>query len=171
MNKITCIILFLLVTTSVSAHEFDIISNISVETDYLKDGAVGFNITYKYNFLSLEEYDHNDSILKNVNFSIVTTFFEDGNEIEAAQGYQLIANDNGNLQITHTLLSSEIKATKFDNKINLFVPYAALKLTEGNHTIAINALLSGKDGKGKEYEQTKKNQIFYLKNQHQNYLL
>lgn len=155
MRKLAYIFSLLFITFSANAHEFDVISGISVETDYTKNGAKGINITYRYNFLSIEEYNHDDSILKNASFSIKTTFSENGNDIEASEGYNSVSNDNGIAEFTTTFTLSEMEASKFDKKIYQFIPYAVLKLPEGKHTITVNAFFSGKDGNEKYYEQTK----------------
>jgi hypothetical protein len=48
------------------------IRQISVVTDCTFNDVIGINVTYKYNFLPLEELAHDDSILNKASFKIIT---------------------------------------------------------------------------------------------------
>lgn len=150
MQKIKRIlsILILSISLNIYANELKIISNISVETDYEKDGAKGINISYKYNFLSLVEYDHNDTILKDCTFQLKTKLLSNNEPIEPATGYRANTNNNGDLEFSISLTGKDIEATKFDQKVTQFIPYASMKLKDGENNITIQAEMSGKDATG-----------------------
>lgn len=140
--------------TTFANSNFKIISTVvNVETDYTSDGVRGINITYRYNFLPLEEENHNDTILSKASFSISAILYENNKAIEPALGYQSTANANGDAAFGFDFLSNEMQASKFDKKKSLFIPYAALNLSQGNHTISIKTLFSGTDGTGIKHEQ------------------
>jgi hypothetical protein len=124
-----------------------------VETDYTSEGVKGIKLTYRYNFLPLEEQNHNDTILSKASFSISAILFENNKAIEPALGYKSIANTDGDAAFGFEFLSTEMKASYFDKKKSLFIPYAALKLSQGNHVISIKTLFSGTDGTGIKHEQ------------------
>ncbi len=48
--------------------------------------------------------------------------------ISPAQGYQHLANQKNEIVFTRNLLRSESEASKIDKKVDVFVPYATLKL-------------------------------------------
>ncbi|HUM51850.1 MAG TPA: hypothetical protein PK431_08540 [Chitinophagales bacterium] len=140
--------------TTYATENLKIISTVvGVETDYISEGVKGIKLTYRYNFLPLEEQNHNDTILSKASFSISAILYENNNAIEPALGYKSIANENGDAAFGFDFLSNEMQASKFDKKKSLFIPYAALKLSEGNHVISIKTLFSGTDGTGIKHEQ------------------
>ena len=81
------------------ASNLDIIGNVSVETNYYYEGAKGIRVTYRYNFLSLEEEHHDDTLLNNCIFYIKTTLSENGNFVEPANGYGSVTNSTGDLEL------------------------------------------------------------------------
>ncbi|MBK6274752.1 MAG: hypothetical protein IPF58_08660, partial [Saprospirales bacterium] len=97
--------------------------------------------------------NHNDTILSKASFSISAILYENNKAVEPALGYQSTANANGEATFGFDFLSNEMQASKFDKKKSLFIPYAALNLSQGNHTISIKTLLSGTDGTGNKHEQ------------------
>ena len=141
--------------TSYATDNLKIIGLVEVKTDYTLDGVKGINITYRYNFLQLEEEHHNDTILKNASFSVSAVLYENDKAIEPALGYQSIANATGDAEFSFDFLSTEMQASKFDKKKSLFIPYAALKLSQGNHVISVKTLFSGTDGTGEKQQQIK----------------
>jgi hypothetical protein len=156
MKKILSILFVMLGLnfTTYATNNLKIINTVvGIETDYISDGVKGINITYRYNFLPLEEENHNDTILSKASFSISAILYENNKAIEPALGYQSIANANGVAAFGFDFLSNEMQASKFDKKKSLFIPYAALKLAQGNHVISIKTLLSGTDGTGNKHEQ------------------
>lgn len=157
MHKIKRILTILIFAVSFKTYADDvkIISYISVETDYEKDGAKGINISYKYNFLSLEEYDHNDTILKNCTFQLKTTLLSNNEPVEPAIGYMANTNNNGDLEYSISLTGKDIEATKFDQQTTQFIPYAAMNLKEGENNITIQAEMSGKDATGYLHQDIK----------------
>ena len=129
------------------------INAITTETNYKQAGVVGIKITYKYNFLPLEELTHNDSILRDATFNIATKIYENNKALEPATGYQLSADLNGDIIYNLSLYSSDVKASVSDKQKSIFIPYAALKLSEGTHTITVIAELTGTDGTGAKHHQ------------------
>lgn len=99
MRKFTQVFILLIAAVSAKAQEFKILSTISVETDYEYGGVKGFNITYKYNFLSLEEFAHNDTLLVAVNL-ITTQLLANNEKVKPAQGYKSVTNSSGVLEYT-----------------------------------------------------------------------
>jgi len=155
MQKILFLFISVMILTALQtkANNLKIIQSVTVETDYTLDGTKGINITYRYNFLSLEEEHHNDTILKNSIFKIKTSVSENDEVIEPANGYKSVTDENGDLEFTITLMGSEIEASKFDKNVSQFIPYASLKLNEGVHTISVNAEITGKDAIGFLHQQ------------------
>lgn len=155
MKKSSAIILFVfsLISLHTKASNLKIIQYVDVETDYNYEGVKGINITYRYNFLSLEEENHNDTLLRGCTFYIKTTLSENNSAIEPANGYKSVMNTNGDLEFTIDLMGTEIEASKFDKKVTQFIPYASLKLNEGNHTINVKGEITGKDATGFLHQQ------------------
>ena len=155
MQKILFLFISVMILTALQtkANNLKIIQSVTVETDYTLEGTKGINITYRYNFLSLEEEHHNDTILKNSIFKIKTSVSENDEVIEPANGYKSVTDENGDLEFTITLMGSEIEASKFDKNVSQFIPYASLKLNEGVHTISVNAEITGKDATGFLHQQ------------------
>ena len=155
MQKILFLFISVMILTALQtkANNLKIIQSVTVETDYTLEGTKGINITYRYNFLSLEEEHHNDTILKNSIFKIKTSVSENDEVIEPANGYKSVTDENGDLEFTITLMGSEIEASKFDKNVSQFIPYASLKLNEGVHTISVNAEITGKDAIGFLHQQ------------------
>lgn len=146
-------------TAKAQTDGIKIIRSINVEKDYTLDGVIGLNVTYKYNFLPLQEQSHNDSILKGAKFKITTRFFVENEAINPAYGYQGFANIKNELVFTTTLKSQDIKASKFTKSIQVFIPYASLKMPGGVlykmvvPSGVVKGELSGTDGSGKTYSQ------------------
>lgn len=155
MKKSFCLVFTVLLFSFLHVHasNLKIIQSINVETDYNYQGVRGLNITYRYNFLPLEEENHNDTLLRGCTFTIKTNLFENNNAIEPANGYKSVINTDGDLEFTITLMGADIVATKFDNKVSQFIPYASLKLNQGNHTINVIAEIKGKDATGFLHQQ------------------
>ena len=130
------------------ASQLDIIQGIEIEPNYIDDGVHGMKITYRYNFLSLEEEHHNDTLLQNCTFTIKTKISENGKNIGTAKGFKSVTNQNGDLEFTIQLIGSEIQASKYDKLAVQFIPFAALNLMEGEHNLAVKAEISGKDATG-----------------------
>lgn len=130
------------------ASQLDIIQGIEIEPNYIDDGVHGMKITYRYNFLSLEEEHHNDTLLQNCTFTIKTKISENGKNIGTAKGFKSVTNQNGDLEFTIQLIGSEIQASKYDKLAVQFIPFAALNLVEGEHNLAVKAEISGKDATG-----------------------
>jgi hypothetical protein len=97
-------------------------------SNYKEDGVKGINITCRYNGLAVEEICHNDSILEKARFKISIRLFINDVAINTAFGYQHLANRKNEIVFTRYLLRSESEASKIDKKVDVFVPYAALKL-------------------------------------------
>jgi hypothetical protein len=135
------------------ASNLDIIGNVSVETNYYYEGAKGIRVTYRYNFLSLEEEHHDDTLLNNCIFYIKTTLSENGNFVEPANGYGSVTNSSGDLEFIITLQGRQTQASKFDKDVSQFIPYAAMQLSEGSHTIVVHAEISGTDATGFLHQQ------------------
>lgn len=152
--KLLLTTIFFLNVNIYGAENLKIVSTIEVETDYMYEGAQGINISYKYSFLPLEEQNHNDTILKNASFGINTLFFEDGNVIEPAKGYQSLLNEDGAISVNFTFFGSELDPSKFYKLKSIFIPYAALNLQEGKHIISVRGMFSGTDGAGVKHQQT-----------------
>jgi hypothetical protein len=136
-----------------ATNNIKIIGSVDVETDYTSNGVKGINITYRYNFLQLEEENHNDTILSKASFAVSAVLYENNQPLEPALGYQSVANANGDAEFGFDFLSNEMQASKFDKKKSLFIPYAALKLSQGNHIISVKSIFSGTDGTGNKHEQ------------------
>jgi|JI10StandDraft_1071094.scaffolds.fasta_scaffold09173_7 hypothetical protein len=121
---------FLLYCKSAKAQAGDIkfITAIRSVSDYKEDGVKGINITCRYNGLAVEEMSHNDSILEKALFTISIKLFLNDVAINPAFGYQQLANRKNEIVFTRHLLRSESEASKIDKKVDVFVPYAALKL-------------------------------------------
>jgi hypothetical protein len=164
MKIIAHIFIMLFIAIHVNAHEFDIISGINVETDYSKDGVKGINITYRYNFLSLEEYDHNDTLLRGCEFKLTTQLSSNNEKVKPAQGYKYVTNSSGVLEYTIKLKGRDIQPSYFSKTITQFIPYAALNLNEGENTVTVQAEMSGKDASGRLHQNNKeKNDITFKK--------
>ena len=155
MKKILLILLIILGFNAITyaTNNLKIIGSLEVETDYTSNGAKGIKITYRYNFLPLEEENHNDTILSKASFAVSAILYENNKVVEPALGYQSVANANGDAEFGFNFLPNEMQASKFDKKKSLFIPYAALNLSQGNHIISIKTLLSGTDGTGNKHEQ------------------
>lgn len=145
MKNLLLILVSILFTTNIIASNLDMIKSVSVQTDYEYHGVKGINITYKYNFLPLIQENKNDTLLDNAIFKISTKLYQNNVAIEPAKGYQSQANTNDKLEFTLSLLSTDISPTKTDKTITQFIPYAVLKLNEGNQDIDIKAEITGKD--------------------------
>lgn len=150
--SIAVLIFFILIKPAFSSN-LKIINSISVEKDVEYEGAKGLSITYRYNFLPIEEENHNDTILKGAVFHLKTYVLENSSFVEPANGYTSVKNTNGDIEFDLTLMGSEITPSKFDKKITQFIPYASLNLVSGNHNIQIKAILEGKDATGFFHEQ------------------
>ncbi|MBK9329735.1 MAG: hypothetical protein IPM95_10585 [Sphingobacteriales bacterium] len=155
MRKFTQVFILLMAAVSAKAQEFKILSTISVETDYEYGGVKGFNITYKYNFLSLEEFAHNDTLLRGCEFKLTTQLLANNEKVKPAQGYKSVTNSSGVLEYTIKLKGREIQPSYFDKKVTQFIPYAALNLTEGENTVTVQAEMSGKDADGHLHQHKK----------------
>lgn len=150
--SIAILVLFILIKPAYSSN-LKIINSISVEKDVEYQGAKGISITYRYNFLPIEEENHNDTILKGAVFHLKTYVLENSSFVEPANGYASVKNTNDDIEFDLTLMGSEITPSKFDKKITQFIPYASLNLVSGNHNIQIKAVLEGKDATGFFHQQ------------------
>lgn len=151
--KILLLVILLMILNHTFSSNLKIISSITIETDVDFDGAKGINVIYKYNFLPLEEENHNDTLLNGSIFKIKTNVYQNNVAVEPAIGYSSVTNTNGNIEFVLTLMGADIDASKFDKKITQFIPYAALKLNQGSNTIQIKAEISGKDATGFLHQQ------------------
>ena len=138
INSCFCFILSLLLNSPLIAQSNlpKIISAITVQNDIISEGVKGMNVTIKYNFLSIEELNHNDSILKNSDFFFATKCFENNKVIEADLGFTKFSSNN-EFYFKLNLLKQDVQASTIDKSIDFFIPYAALKLKEGKHTLSL----------------------------------
>ena len=155
MNKLFtfAIIVFLQSISNIYASNPTIISSINVETDYEFEGAKGIYITYKYSFLSVVEESHNDTILKDCTFKILTKLQVGNTIITPLAEFKTIKNNDGELETINVLSSNDITPTKYSKTISKFIPYAALNLVQGEHTINVLTELTGKDATEKDINQ------------------
>lgn len=151
--QVSIFVLLLMVFNNVFSSNLDIISSVTIETDAESEGAKGINVIYKYNFLPLEEESHNDTLLNGSIFKIKTNIYQNNVPVEPANGYASVTNSNGDIEFTLTLMGADIDASKLDKKITQFIPYAALKINQGNNTIQIKTEISGKDATGFLHQQ------------------
>ncbi|MFN8282122.1 MAG: hypothetical protein U0U67_02855 [Chitinophagales bacterium] len=166
MQKITSIIALLLIIslqTVVANDAVKILSYIDVDTDYEFEGVKGINITYKYNFLSLEEDQHNDTILDNCTFYLKTKLYVNGAAVKSELGYNAYKNSNGELEYSITLTGRDIQASKFDRKATQFIPYAAMQINEGEYAITINTEMTGNDATGQSHTDKKEKPVTFKK--------
>lgn len=164
MKNLSFIFISILLSTNIIASNLDIIKSVSVETDYEYQGVKGINITYKYNFLPLIEENNNDTLLARSSFKINTQLYLNNIAIEPAIGYQEQIGTYENLEFNLFLFSTDISPTKNDKSMAQFIPYAALKLNEGNQTINIKAEITGKDATGFfHHQKVEKNDVTFNK--------
>lgn len=155
-------ILFLILSQNVFSQTdpIKIISSINVQNDYNSEGVIGMNITIKYNFLALEEWNHDDSILKNADFSFATKIIENNKPVEADQGFTKFTSNNAEFYYKMSLLRQDVQASVIDKTIDFFIPYAALKLTEGKHTLTLKTdVLKFEDLKTTSLQKFEKNNV------------
>ncbi|MBX7224440.1 MAG: hypothetical protein K1X55_00285 [Chitinophagales bacterium] len=153
MRNIFFIALFFVgVSESVAQfNEIKILGITTIEKDYYVEGAKGINITYKYNFLSLEEQHHEDTILRGATFYLTTQILEDGMAVTPSKGY---ASSSDVLEFQIPLTGVQIEASKFSKTVVQFVPYASLNMSEGSHNIQVYTTVTGKDASGKQWRDS-----------------
>lgn len=150
MIKIRCfakyIIFILAVVQSVEAktqpNGAKFITAVTVEKTDTAFGVQGLQISYHYNFSSLGKQSYIDSILRVTNYRIKTRVFIKNEAITTDYGYSKFNNSKNEFEITRNLSPLEIKNTKTDNQVTVFIPYAALKLPPlTNYTATVKAAL------------------------------
>lgn len=154
MKNIFFIVIFFVFSLKglAQSDEVKILSTIAVEKDYYVEEAKGLNIACKYNFLSLEEQHHDDTILIGATFYVTTRILENGVEISPAKGYASLIGESGTLMFSIPLTGDKIEASKFSKSLEQFIPYASLAIPEGKHTLQVSVSISGKDATGKVWE-------------------
>lgn len=158
MNKLFLLaIAFIVTQNSLKAQEnLHIIQSIDVKTDYTYEGVQGVNVIYKYSFFPIEEKYHKniDSILQDADFLLQTKLLIDNKSITIASGYKTIGNTKNELEDEYSFFAREMYRGTSNKKIERFIPYAALNLSEGKHIISAKGLFSGKDKLGAKYAET-----------------
>ena len=163
-HRLFLLFFFALIYTSIQATELTLFKALTVEPNVTKDGVKGMTISYTFNLTPIEDINPKDTVLKNASFVFKTTFSENDKPIKSAKGYNSVSNETGNVVIERYLSLTETEATKNNQTIRQFVPYAALQLDSGKHTIDVTTIFSGKDGNDIAYKTTlKKPQVQILK--------
>jgi hypothetical protein len=130
--------------TSVQAQTNDtkFITAITVEKNDTEFGVQGLKIKYSYNFSTLGSQANIDSILKTTDYKIKTRLFIKNEAVNPGYGYSKFRNAKNDFEITCYLRRSEIKSSKADKQITVFIPYAALKLPAlTSYTATVKAAL------------------------------
>ncbi|MCB0507469.1 MAG: hypothetical protein KDD21_04120 [Bacteroidetes bacterium] len=153
MKQNILVVLFFCIPFRIFATEFNVISSIGVQTDYLLEGTKGIQISYQYNFSDFSNKSNNDTILKDCSFTIRTMLYVDSEPIKIAEGYQAVGNESNEITYNLKLSSVDIEPLGSNQTVTQFIPYAALQLPKGKHTIKIKSELSGKDALGVFHQQ------------------
>ncbi len=142
------------------SENFDFIKNISVKKDIMYEGANGVYIEYNYDFSDLKKMLKDDSLLNKSDFTFQILFKKSTGLLKAMPSFVVFKSTKGNLIYSKKFGSTLASFTK--DKSFFFIPYAAIDLAEGEHSIAVDITLSGKDGNGKPYMQRSLVQDFII---------
>lgn len=145
-SVVKCIVLILAVLQSAGikaqAINAKIITAVSVEKTDTAFGVQGLTINYMYNFSSLGNQASLDSIVRTTAYDIKTRIFIKDVAVNPGFGYSAFRNSRNDFEITSHISSTNIKNTKADNQLTVFIPYAALKLPDlANYTVTAKAAL------------------------------
>ncbi|MFN8284614.1 MAG: hypothetical protein U0U67_15435 [Chitinophagales bacterium] len=114
------------------AKQLTLFRDIEIRTDVNYEASNGIEISYEYNNNENEgQYSYiNDQFYKE-SYYVYVTLFENNKPIKAIPNYKDITNEYGNIRIIEPISRfyprDKLKPT--------FIPYAALKLSEGKHVI------------------------------------
>jgi hypothetical protein len=136
-------------------NQSTLIQHIQVQQDFVEYGVKGIKLTTKIDLKSFQKKYSTDSLLntalKTAKFSISLTIWKDSNLVTPAFGYAFLQGKNDFIVIKQPI---SLKNVEIDNSDCItFIPYAALKLPEGNQTLHFQADLTGKDGFNTTYKQ------------------
>ncbi|TSJ47596.1 hypothetical protein [Fluviicola chungangensis] len=167
MNPIKFLIL-LIVTSSktllFAQNKENIISEITIQTDYVENGVKGFRVAATCDYNVLRTKYPTDSLLAraltNARFSLKLSVYQDSNLVKPAFGYQKAFGRSEwiEFKLPCNPLYSDSKPAPVNNTV--FIPYAALKLKEGKQNLFVSADLSGKDGFNTTHKQHTQSSIF-----------
>lgn len=159
------IILSILSGNSLSAQSKEnIIRGVQVQTDFVENGVKGLRISVLCDYSVLRKKYQTDSMmdraLNQARFFYVLSLFQDSNQVKPAFGYQTAfgKGDFVEMKVKCNPLLADPKS--ISENTFLFIPYAALKLKEGKHSLSVSADLSGKDGFNNSYRQNTRSTVF-----------
>ena len=125
------------------ANNAKIITSVSVAKTDTAFGVQGLTINYMYNFSSLGKQASLDSIVRTTAFNIKTRIFIKDVAVNPGYGYSKFSNVRNDFEISTHIPATNIKNTKSDTQLTVFVPYAALKIPHlTNYTATIKAALA-----------------------------
>ncbi|AEA45310.1 hypothetical protein [Fluviicola taffensis] len=133
----------------------NLIQNVQVQHDVVENGVKGIKVTTNIDLKPFQKKYNTDSLLnialKTAKLSVTLTMLKDSSSVKSAYGYSFLMGKKECIEIKKQISLGTIEIDNSD--CISFIPYAALKLTEGQQTISIQADLSGKDGFNATYKQ------------------
>ena len=163
-NFLTLLFIVVSCHSIMAQNNQNIISDIRVQTDFVENGVKGLRISVLCNYSVLRKKYQTDSMmdqaLNQARFFYVLSLFQDSNQVKPAFGYQTAfgKGDFVEIKVKCNPLLADPKSI-MENTF-LFIPYAALKLKEGKHSLSVSADLNGKDGFNNVYRQNTRSAVF-----------
>lgn len=129
------------------------LSNVKVKMDYIHKGVIGAYITYDISIRGLKDKVQNDSLVNSANILIQTQLLVGSSGIMTNLGYNRIQDENGCLLIRNYSKGMDF-IVKDKKKGETFIPYAAMDLSEGKHTLDMTIKIKASGAFSDVYTQT-----------------
>ncbi len=157
MKKYFLYLLALLLIPISPLFSSELLQGITVQPEQTLHGVKGFEVICSYSFQSIRtaygKGKQTDTILDKSSFELICIVYENQIGVKPAAGYGHLANSKDEIAFKYAFTNSEVTSTEKSGAQQMFIPYSALGMQQGNHTIAIKAIIRGKDGTGKTYEE------------------
>lgn len=170
MKRINTLYLLLLLSFAFIAPTFGqkpehIVRDIRVQTDYVENGVKGIRISATCDYSILKKKYATDSLLlialRQGKFLMRLNLYQDSTSVKPAFGYQSAFSKKRDVIEWSHRCNPEVSDSKPKESVyTFFIPYAAMKLTEGKQDLVVSADLNGKDGFNNTYKQTTHSAVF-----------
>lgn len=126
------------------------IKKLLVQPDYVQNGVKGIRLTGAYDFSEYARKYTTDSLkqiaFEKTNMRLVIHLLNDSLIVKPAFGFQKRYPKEAIREQLEVKPTVHFNPCVIQSEITCFIPYAALKLTEGEHALQFSLELSGKDG-------------------------